>query len=85
VLALADKVIKLKRLDMTGVALVANWLARHIISLKKQVHPRWEHLKKTQLSKLLGEIFQSIDNGPTPNHVCTFYIQTDHIAVSRFI
>jgi hypothetical protein len=60
-------------------------LARHIIPLKKQVHPGWEHLKKTQLSKLPSEILQSTDNGPTPDHVHTFAIQMDCNVVSQFI
>jgi hypothetical protein len=66
--------------------------------LKKQIHPRWEysgisnpicevnhHLKNTQLSKLLGEIFQSTDSWLTPDQVRTFDIQMVHDAVSKLI
>jgi hypothetical protein len=39
VLALAEKVSKLKGLGLTGVGVGTNWLARRVIPLKKQVHP----------------------------------------------
>jgi hypothetical protein len=97
-LALAKKVSKVKRLRLRGIGMVANWLARRVIPLRKQVHPGCEynrisdttcetnhHLKNTQLSKLLSEILQSTDSWPTLDQVCTFHIQTIHDAVSRFI
>jgi hypothetical protein len=43
VLALAEKVSKLKGLGMTGVSVVANRLAHRIIPLKKQVNLVWEY------------------------------------------
>jgi hypothetical protein len=41
--ALASRVSELKRLNLTGVGVVANWLTHQVIPLKKQVHPGWEY------------------------------------------
>jgi hypothetical protein len=74
VLALAERVSKLKQLKLTGVGVITNWLLRRVIPSKKQVHlgleysgiqdPTYEsnhHIKMTQLEGLLGKMFQSTD------------------------
>jgi hypothetical protein len=40
--ALTNKINALKEQGLTGVCVVAHWLARRVITLKKQVHPGWE-------------------------------------------
>jgi hypothetical protein len=88
VLALAEKVIKLKWLGLTGVSMGANWLARRVIPLKQQVHPSLEyngiqdptcnvshHITSAKLERLLKEMFQSTDSWPTPNHAHSCRIQ----------
>jgi hypothetical protein len=70
VVAMANWVSDLKRRGLTGVCVVANWLARRVTPLKKQVHPGWEYnglqdptretttnIDVDQLMKLLEEIF----------------------------
>jgi hypothetical protein len=55
---------------MNRVGVVANWLARRVVSLKKQVHPRWEYcgvqdltcksdqnIELAKLTELLKEMF----------------------------
>jgi hypothetical protein len=73
---------------MTRVGVVANWLARRVVSLKKQVHPRWEYcgvqdltcksdqnIELAKLTELLKEMFQNVESWPIPQQVRTFHIQ----------
>jgi hypothetical protein len=39
---MANRVNELKRLGLTRVGMVTNWLARQVIPLKKQVRSEWE-------------------------------------------
>jgi hypothetical protein len=68
---LTNKINLLKEHDLTGVCVAAHWLARRVLSLKKQVHPSWEHsgvqdltretnnkITPEHLVKLLEEMFQ---------------------------
>jgi hypothetical protein len=43
IVALGTRVSDLKRRDFSGVYVAANWLARRVIPLKKQVHPGCEY------------------------------------------
>jgi hypothetical protein len=70
VAALTDKINALKERGLTGVYVAAQWLARRVIPLKKQVHPGWEYsgvqdpthetnekITSERLVKLLEEMF----------------------------
>jgi hypothetical protein len=87
VLALAERVSKLKYLRLTRVDVVANWLAHRAVPLKEQVHPDWEyngiqdptcevnhHITIVKLEHLLKEMFQSTDRWSTPDQECTYHI-----------
>jgi hypothetical protein len=89
VLALAEKVSKLKQLSLTGVSVVTNWQTHRVTPLKKQVHPDWEysgiqdltcevscHIMTTKLESLLKEMFQSTYGWRTPDQVCSYHIQS---------
>jgi hypothetical protein len=43
VAALANRVNDIKNQGLTGVCMVAHWVARQVTSLKKQVHPGWQY------------------------------------------
>jgi hypothetical protein len=85
VLALVDKVNRLKSLGLTGV---------NVVPLKKQVHPEWEYsglsdptreathnLKKSELHRVLGKMFMSSNNWPTPKEVHVYNISVAHDVV----
>jgi hypothetical protein len=70
VAALSNCINDLKAWGLTRVCVAANWLARRVLPLKKQVHPGWEYnkfdnltrevkdkIKSNQLVKLLEEMF----------------------------
>jgi hypothetical protein len=70
--ALSSRVSELKGLGLTRVGVAANWLARRVTPLKKQVHPRWEYsgvqdpmqelkdnIEANKLVELLQEMFQN--------------------------
>jgi hypothetical protein len=93
--ALSAKVSQLKVLGLTGVSVVANWLARRVVPLKKQVHPGWEYygpsiptreddrpLIESQLHRLLEEMFQSTDSWPIPKQVRPFNLSVARDVVS---
>jgi hypothetical protein len=43
VAAHANRVSDMKRHDLTGVCVAANWLAYWVTPLRKHVHPAWEY------------------------------------------
>jgi hypothetical protein len=43
VASLISRINNLKGHDLTGVCVAANWLARRVMPLKKQIHPEWEY------------------------------------------
>jgi hypothetical protein len=43
VATLGNRVNDHKNQGLTGVCVTANWLARRVMPLKKQVHPGWEY------------------------------------------
>jgi hypothetical protein len=70
--ALASRVSELKGLGLIRVCMAANWLARRVIPLKKQVHPgldcsgaqdptqeSGDNIEAKKLVELLGEMFQN--------------------------
>jgi hypothetical protein len=78
VTALASRVSELKGLGFSEVYAAANWLAHHVMLLKKQVHPRWEYnrvqdptqksgdnIEANRLVELLQEMFQISSSWPT--------------------
>jgi hypothetical protein len=88
VLALVDRVNKLKGRGSIGVIVVANWLDCRVMPLMKQIHPdldyngigdptygRSRHLKIHELNSLLSEMFVCVDNWPTPKEVHSYDIQ----------
>jgi hypothetical protein len=94
VLDLIDRVNKLKELGLTGISVAANWLARRVVPLKKQVHPAWEYnglsdptykmshrMTKDELEKLLDKMFTFTNSWPTPKEVRSFHIQVEHDVV----
>jgi hypothetical protein len=96
VLALAERMSKLKRLRLIKVDMVANLLPGRVIPLKKRIHPSWEyngiqdpscetdhHILIVQLERLLEEMLQSMDSWPTPDQVPTFHIERARDLVSR--
>jgi hypothetical protein len=65
----------------------ANWLARRVTPLKKEVHPGWEYnrlqdpscetmenIGDSKLVKLLEETFQNISSWPTVEQVCGYHL-----------
>jgi hypothetical protein len=52
--AMISRVSELKDLGLTGVGVVANWLAHRVIPLKKQVHPAWEYCRVYDPTQELG-------------------------------
>jgi hypothetical protein len=70
VAALIDKVKLLKEKGLASLCVAADWLARRVQPLKKQVHLGWEYSglqdptqetqQKMALVKHIGEIFQDI-------------------------
>jgi hypothetical protein len=78
VASLAHRVSDLKRRGLINVCVVANWLARQVMPLKKYVHPGWEYrglqdptqettdnIDVDQMVKVLEEIFQNTSSWPS--------------------
>jgi hypothetical protein len=78
VASLARRVSDLKRRGLINVCVVANWLARQVMPLKKYVHPGWEYsglqdptqettdnIDVDQMVKVLEEIFQNTSSWPS--------------------
>jgi hypothetical protein len=73
--ALVNQVNELSDHDLTGVGVVANWLARRVVPLKKQLHPKLEYcgvhdttqessdnIEVNKLMLLLKELFQNTNS-----------------------
>jgi hypothetical protein len=93
---LSNRINDSKAQGLTGDCVAANWLARQVMPLKKQVHPRWEYrgfddptrevkdkIKSSELIKLLEEMFQDTRSWPTAKQVRTYHLGMERDSVRQ--
>jgi hypothetical protein len=90
VAVLGNRVNDLKNQGLTGVCVAAHWLARQVMPLKKQVHPRWEYNgvhdptretfvtpRPNKILELLQEMFQNTNSLPPAEQVRSYHLEVN--------